>query len=130
MNQINKYINNNRSYSVNNNYSANKPENTAKDASRFDEILKQSLEQEQGIKFSKHAWQRLTERNISLTVNQKDKLTDLVSKAGMKGIRDSLVVMDNMAFVVNIKSKTVVTAMCGKELGENVFTNIDGAVIA
>ena len=50
-------------------------------------------------------------------------------KAGLKGIRESLVIMDDLAFIVNTKSKTVVTAMDQNNSEDNIFTNIDGAVI-
>jgi flagellar operon protein len=81
-----------------------------------------------GIKVSKHAEQRLQERNISLTDAQKDKILQAVRLADDKGIRDSLVMLDNIAFVVNVRNKTVITAVNGNDLKENVFTNIDGAV--
>ena len=82
------------------------------------------------LKFSKHAELRMQARNISLSQVQKDKMLDAVNKAGDKGVKDSLVLMDNVAFVVNVKNKTVITAVNSNELKENVFTNIDGAVFA
>jgi flagellar operon protein len=95
----------------------------------FDSVLKQKLAESGELKFSKHAELRLQSRNISLTQVQKDKMKDAVAKAESKGVRDSLVLMDNMAFVVNVKNRTVITAANSNELKENVFTNIDGAVI-
>lgn len=95
----------------------------------FGNILNEKLAETQDLKFSKHAELRLKSRNIELTTQQKEKLENATEKAGAKGIKDSLVVMDNMAFVVNVKNKTVVTAMNGNELKDNIFTNIDGAVI-
>ena len=44
-------------------------------------------------------------------------------------LRESLVIMDDLAFIVNTKSKTVVTAMDQNNSEDNIFTNIDGAVI-
>lgn len=90
----------------------------------FNDILKQQSE----IKFSKHANQRLASRNISLSDEQMLRLNQGVSKARDKSIKESLVMMDNLAFIVNIKSNTVVTAL-EKENESSVFTNIDGAVI-
>jgi flagellar operon protein len=98
--------------------------------SDFESILKEQVEQQQGVKFSKHAELRLQSRNIQLSDVQKDKINQAVKKAEEKGVRDSLVLMDNMAFVVNVKNKTVITAVNSEELKSNVFTNIDGAVIA
>ena len=81
------------------------------------------------IRFSKHASERLTDRNIELSDGQLKRLTDGTHKAGEKGINDSLVIMDELAFIVNVKNNTVITAMDSSEADENVFTNIDGAVI-
>lgn len=82
------------------------------------------------LKFSKHAAGRLADRNIELTDEQMERLADGTSKAGSKGIRDSLVMIDNLAFIVNIPKNTVITAMDQTQADENIFTNIDGAVIA
>lgn len=98
-------------------------------AGRFESILRQKQAEALEIKFSKHAEYRLQSRNISLTQSQRDKMKEAVAKAESKGVRDSLVLMDDMAFVVNVRSRTVITAANSAELKENVFTNIDGAVI-
>ncbi len=98
-------------------------------AGGFDSILKQKQAENSEIKFSKHAEQRLQSRNISLSQDQKEKMKIAVTKAESKGVRDSLVLMDNLAFVVNVQNRTVITAANSNELKENVFTNIDGAVI-
>ena len=98
----------------------------------FSDILrKQFVEEASEIKFSKHATQRLDERNISLSVEQSERLNAGVQKASEKGINDSLVIVDSLAFIVNVPNQTVVTAMDQTEATDNnVFTNIDGAVIA
>lgn len=103
---------------------------TGKEATSFDSLLQEKLNEFSGIKLSKHAELRLKSRNIDLTQVQKDKISQAVKKAEAKGIKDSLVMLDNIAFVVNVKSKTVITAVNNSELKENVFTNIDGAVFA
>ena len=71
--------------------------------------------------------QRLERRNIELTTEQIDRLNEGTKIAKEKGINDSLVMVDDYAFIVNVKSNVVVTAMGESE--RNVFTNIDGAVI-
>lgn len=99
----------------------------------FQDILAQkSLDAALGtsLKFSKHASNRLADRNIELTVDQMERLAEGAQKAGVKGIRDSLVMVDNLAFIVNVPNSTVVTAMDQNQADENIFTNIDGAVIA
>ena len=97
----------------------------------FEEILKQKQETTGSfeLKFSKHAAMRLSDRNISLSDEQNERLQNGVYKANEKGIRESLVLMDSLAFIVNVPNKTVVTAMNQAESEENIFTNIDGAVI-
>lgn len=80
------------------------------------------------LKFSKHAAARLADRNISLTQTQMERLSDGTRKASEKGIQESLVVVDQLAFIVSIPNKTVITAMDQADANENVFTNIDGAV--
>ena len=72
---------------------------------------------------------RLADRNIELSHAQLERLESGTEKAGQKGIRDSLVIVDQLAFIVNVPNKTVVTAMDSTDTGENIFTNINGAVI-
>lgn len=100
----------------------------------FQEILQNKSQEQnvsgtQDLKFSKHAAVRLENRGIELTDAQLERLNDGARKAGQKGIRDSLVIVDDLAFIVNVPNKTVVTAMNSRETEENVFTNINGAVI-
>lgn len=95
----------------------------------FQEILKNKSAESTGLKFSKHASVRLEQRGIQLTQGQMERLTDGTVKAGQKGIRDSLVIVDELAFIVNVPNHMVVTAMDSTDTNTNVFTNIDGAVI-
>lgn len=96
----------------------------------FQDVLRQkTLAEEGSLKFSKHAMGRLTDRNIELSSNQLERLESGTKKAEQKGIRDSLVIVDQLAFIVNVPNQTVVTAMDSSETDENVFTNINGAVI-
>ena len=106
-----------------------KPEKTTesnKEAVSFQEVLNAKFEQK--VKFSKHANQRLENRNIELSEDQLERLNQGVGQARTKQIQESLVMMDNLAFIVNVKNNTVLTAMEQGESGQ-VFTNIDGAVI-
>lgn len=80
------------------------------------------------LKFSKHANQRLESRNIDLSKDVLQRLESGTKMAQQKGIKESLVMIDNMAFIVNVPSSTVVTAVNDND--NKVFTNIDGAVIA
>ncbi len=95
----------------------------------FAQVLeKQSIKKEHELKFSRHAAERLASRNIDLTGEQKERLENAVIKAGAKGIQESLVMLDDMAFIVNIPNHTVITAV--NNVDSAVFTNIDGAVIS
>ncbi len=95
----------------------------------FADVLRDVAQSGTEIKFSKHAMQRLSERNIDLSDSQNERLRDGLRKADEKGIKDSLMLRDQLAFIVNVPSHTVVTAMDGNESKEKAFTNIDGAVI-
>ncbi|HZK42828.1 MAG TPA: TIGR02530 family flagellar biosynthesis protein, partial [Syntrophomonadaceae bacterium] len=73
--------------------------------------------------------QRLNSRNITLSETDLEKITEAVARAREKGARDSLVLMQDLALIVSVKNNTVITAVDGNSLKENVFTNIDSAVI-
>lgn len=98
----------------------------------FEEILKQEQDvtESSELKFSKHASMRLEDRHISLSQEQSERLESGVLKASEKGINESLVIVDSLAFIVSVPNKTVVTALDQTESDNNIFTNIDGAVIA
>jgi flagellar operon protein len=99
-----------------------------KEGLTFEEVL-QKHSGIRDVKFSKHAAGRLADRNIELTKGQMERLQAGTQKAGAKGIKESLVIVDQLAFIVNVPSSTVITAMNQQDAAENVFTNIDGAVI-
>ena len=95
--------------------------------SDFSHMLKAKVQE---LKFSAHAQARLKSRNIEMTPQIMEKLTNAVSGAEKKGSKDSLVLLSDLAFIVNVPNKTVVTAMDGESIRENIFTNIDSAIIA
>jgi len=95
----------------------------------FQDVLAKVKSSNQEVKISKHAQTRLDQRNITLSEADMVKIDQAMEKADKKGIKDALILMDNKAFVANIKNKTIITAAANEQLKENVFTNIDGAVI-
>ena len=96
----------------------------------FEEIWKQKTGEVNGeLRFSKHAANRLADRNLTLSQEQLSRLNEGAKKAGEKGIKESLVMVDQLAFIVNVPNNTVITAMDNTQTSENIFTNIDGAVI-
>lgn len=94
--------------------------------SRFDEILKGEIER---VKFSNHALQRMEERDVKLSDEEMKLLNEAVVRAEQKNAKDVLILLRDIAFIVNVKNKTVITVVDGESMREHVFTNIDGAVI-
>ncbi len=98
----------------------------------FDQWLKESLQipkETPKLSFSQHALNRLQERGIVLGDQEIDRLEGAVQKAAAKGAKESLILMDNVAYVVNIANRKVITAVDDAHRKENVFTNIDSAVL-
>lgn len=81
------------------------------------------------LRFSAHALQRLRDRRIALDPGTLASVADAVDKAEAKGVDDTLVLTRDLALIVSVKNRTVITAMDRGSLNGNVFTNIDGAVI-
>lgn len=110
------------------NSTAVSPEN-----SDFAKELRNQLEQingEGGVQFSKHAMDRISERNIDLSAdNTLDRLNKAVTLAGEKGSDDALVMIDSTAFVVSIKNNKVITTLTADDMQGSIFTNIDSTVI-
>ena len=98
----------------------------------FEEVLskkrQENIDAPGGIRFSKHANDRLACRNIDLSKEQMERLEYGMNRAREKGIQESLVMVDDLAFIVNVKNNIVITAVNDTE--DAVFTNIDGAVIS
>lgn len=81
------------------------------------------------LKVSGHAQTRLQSRNIELSKAEWDRVVNGVNKAAAKGAKESLVMVDDVALVVSVKNRTVITAVDKANLKDNVFTNIDSAVV-
>jgi len=93
----------------------------------FQEVLRTRT---QGVEFSRHALQRLERRGIELGEGTLARLSEGVERAAGKGSRESVVFVDGTAFVVSVRNRTVITAVDPEHMREQVFTNIDSAVIA
>lgn len=85
--------------------------------------------QTQPLKISKHASERLRDRNIHITDAEWAHVTEKVNEARQKGIKDSLVLMDKAALIISAKNATVITAMDRMEAKNQLFTNIDGTIV-
>ncbi len=117
-----------------------KPQRPQPGAPRFDQVLADigakaplpssaSGAANASIKFSGHAQTRLASRHITLTDQDLAKLGAAITKAAAKGARESLVLMDKAALVVSVPNRTVITAVARDDMKENIFTNIDSAVL-
>jgi flagellar operon protein len=95
----------------------------------FADVLKKT-EQGGGVSFSNHAQKRLERRSIQLTENDLQRLNSAIEKVEKRGGKDSVVLLDDNVFLVNVPEKLVITAVDAKSRGEGVFTNIDSVVIA
>jgi flagellar operon protein len=84
----------------------------------------------QGIQLSRHAQKRIERRDLDLDPARLTRLNSAIDRAAAKGSRNSVVMLDGLAVVVDVRDRTVVTAMNAQEGKEKVFTNIDSVVIA
>lgn len=115
---------------INKNNTSKPTSNLAAQKRSFQEILHGIEKKEkEDVKFSKHALERLKIRNISLTKSDITKINGAIQKAEQKGVREALILMDNKAFIASVTNRTIITAASDEQLKENIFTNIDGAVI-
>lgn len=100
------------------------------DGPAFQQVLSETLRGEMPLKFSIHAQRRLQSRDIQLADGDISKIQRAVDKASEKGSKESLVLLDNVALVVSIKNRVVVTALNVPDIKERIVTNIDSVVLA
>lgn len=118
-------INQNQNQNKNRNFN-----NINNQKTSFQTLLQKQIQKNQDLKFSKHALGRLEERKVQLTRQEVKKLNNAINRAAEKGIKETLIIMDNKAFIASVPNRTVITAAIDSQLKENIFTNIDGAVFA
>ncbi|MFH0802775.1 MAG: TIGR02530 family flagellar biosynthesis protein [bacterium] len=97
--------------------------------SSFKEILARKQQESEAIKFSGHALERLRLRNIKFSREELKEIGRMAEQVKAKGGQDALFIMKDLALIVNIPNKTVVTVIDGPSLAEHVFTKIDSAVV-
>jgi flagellar operon protein len=83
-----------------------------------------------GLQLSRHAQKRVERRELDLDAARQERLSAAIASAALKGARQSVVVLDDLAVVVNVRDRTVVTAMSTEGGRQRVFTNVDSVVIA
>lgn len=91
--------------------------------------FKKLLEQEQGVSLSQHAETRIRSREIPWDDALKSRVTEGINRLEEKGSREALILAGDVAFIANVRSRTIVTAMDRSQLQERIFTNIDSAVM-
>lgn len=97
-------------------------------AIEFSKVL-EKVEASKELKFSAHAMDRLRDRNIKLSEKDIENIKSAVEKIKSKGGKDALILYNNVAFITSIRNNTIITAVDNKNIKENVFTNIDSAII-
>jgi flagellar operon protein len=105
------------------NFSANE----ISDNNSFEKILKSKLQKEDIFNISKHAADRLKE--INLSSKDMEKINEGINKAAEKGAKKCLILYKDVALVTSIENRTIITAVEGERMKENVFTNIDSVVL-
>lgn len=95
----------------------------------FKEILEQKISEESKLSFSKHAVNRVVERNVDVSSANLERLNEGVRLAEEKGLKEPLILVDSTAYVVNLKNNKVVTVVSDESLKGAIFTNIDGTVM-
>lgn len=121
---INNVSNNNK---INDNYNKS-INNRIERAVEFSSILKKAESQNE-LKISAHAKDRLKERNINFNDDDLTNIRQAVEKIRNKGGREALIIYNNVALLTSVKNNTIITAVDDKSMKENVFTNIDSAII-
>lgn len=87
------------------------------------------LKERQDIQLSKHASERMEHRSIQLTPIDLARMSKKLEEAKEKGVKESLVIMEQGAFIVNAESKKIITAMDRTEMTSKIFTNINGTIL-
>ncbi|WAA10719.1 TIGR02530 family flagellar biosynthesis protein [Fervidibacillus albus] len=96
----------------------------------FRKHLKEAVEFEnRPLAISKHAKERLQQRNIDISEANWDKISEKIKQAKDMGVNESLVLLKNAALIVSAKNETVITAMNRQEATKQIFTNINGTII-
>jgi flagellar operon protein len=106
------------------------PGGPSKPSGSFKDVLTKETQRRDALTVSSHAQKRLSSSQVELTDSHLERIGDAMERARAKGSNQSLIVMDDMALVVSVKNRVVITAVDGARMKEGVFTNIDSVVVA
>lgn len=95
----------------------------------FAELIQKETQKSNSVQFSKHAAERINQRGVEISEGLLDSLNQAVERARIKGSKDTVIIGSQGAFVVNVPNNIVITTMTEQEMKENIFTNIDSAVL-
>ncbi|MGB9589094.1 MAG: TIGR02530 family flagellar biosynthesis protein [Armatimonadota bacterium] len=96
----------------------------------FSTVLAQETQRLDSLRISSHAQKRLASSRVELSASDIRRIDQAVERASAKGSNQSLVMLDNLALVVSVKNRVVITAIDEARTREGIFTNIDSVVIA
>ena len=95
----------------------------------FSQVLESEVQRSKEVRFSNHALERLDNRGIRLSAGDCARVERAVDQLAAKGARESVVILDRLALVVNVPNRTVITAVSQDDVQDQVFTNVDSAVV-
>lgn len=96
----------------------------------FGEVLGDALKKDLKVEFSAHATKRIQSRGITMRPEDYERLNRAFEALSARNAKESLVMVDEKAFLLSVRNRTVITVMDKNEMKNNVFSNIDSAMIA
>jgi flagellar operon protein len=96
----------------------------------FAVTLAEETKKQESLRVSSHAQKRLNSSQVTLTDSHLERIGGAVERATEKGANQSLIMLDNLALVVSVKNRVVITAVDNARMKDAIFTNIDSVVIA
>lgn len=108
---------------------ASNPKAVNQPQSTFEQLLQEKLQEKESLQFSKHSKERIAQRGIEMTEELLGRMNEAATSAKQKGAKDVVMIDKEAVFIVSIPNNTVITAMNGNEMKQNIFTKIDGAVL-
>lgn len=99
------------------------------DGRSFGQVYQETVDKNKEVKFSQHAVNRMNMRGIEFNEDDMQKLSSAIDKMEEKGGKESLLMMDGTAYVVDVESRTIITAVNDMSARDGVFTNIDSAMV-
>lgn len=78
--------------------------------------------------FSRHANQRLRDRHLRVSATLMEQLVTAVDSLARKGSRSALIMTEQLALLVSVNNRTVITVIANEQLKQQLFTDIDSAL--